>query len=140
MYTRVSRISQIHILVVSSSTERVSDNIKVYYDLWFSQSLHTDRKYLNSRCPGSLLPTLLVRDIARSSLVSSELWRHCGLSGGTQYRALPRYQSEKMKIWNILFPVVFTVIHLSCLPLFLLYFEVLLKIHTYILHTCFILG
>ena len=35
--------------------------------------------------------------------MSTELWRHCVLSGGTQRRALPRYQSEEMKIWNISF-------------------------------------
>ena len=32
------------------------------------------------------------------SPLSGEYWKHCVLSGGTQRRALPRHQSEKMKI------------------------------------------
>lgn len=31
--------------------------------------------------------------------LSTEFWRHCLLSGGTQRRPLPRHQSEKMKIF-----------------------------------------
>ena len=30
--------------------------------------------------------------------LSAEFWRHCVLSGGTQRRALPRHQSEEIKI------------------------------------------
>ena len=43
------------------------------------------------------------------SPLSAEFWRHCVLSGGTQRRALPRHQSEEMKIKmqvNILSPRV----------------------------------
>ena len=40
------------------------------------------------------------------SLLSAEFWRHCVLGDGTQRRALPFYQSEKMKILNISFPRV----------------------------------
>ena len=31
-------------------------------------------------------------------LLSAEFWRHCVLSGRTQRRACPRYQSEEMGI------------------------------------------
>ena len=34
----------------------------------------------------------------RRSPLYAEFWRHCVLSGGTQRRALPRHQSEEMKI------------------------------------------
>ena len=30
----------------------------------------------------------------------AEFWRHCVLSGGNQRRALPRHQSEEIKIFN----------------------------------------
>ena len=32
------------------------------------------------------------------SPLTAEFWKHCVLSGGTQRRALPRHQSEEMKI------------------------------------------
>ena len=30
--------------------------------------------------------------------LSAKFWKHCVLSGGSQRRALPRHQSEEMKI------------------------------------------
>ena len=32
------------------------------------------------------------------SPLSAEIWRHCVLRGGAQRRALPRHQSEKIKV------------------------------------------
>ena len=40
----------------------------------------------------------------RYSHCAAEFWGYCKLSGGTQRRALPCYQSKKMKIFNIPFP------------------------------------
>ena len=37
---------------------------------------------------------------------SAGFWEHCMLSGGTQRRTLPRYQSEETKILCISFPRV----------------------------------
>ena len=38
--------------------------------------------------------------------LTEAFWRHCVLGRGAQRRALPRDQSEELKILNILFPQV----------------------------------
>ena len=69
--------------------EKTKNKQKIYYKI--KNQLHAVSRTQRGRQREPSAKTL------RSPL-SAKFWRHCVLSGGTQRRALPRYQSEEMKI------------------------------------------